>query len=268
MAKKFSLIDIIEESSKVSKSNLNNLFENLETQEQQTKKTIGIRNHLLDEMDFDFSSGPDAGEDEDEFRNAASQGEFNDEDEFDDDDEFGDEDDSMDATIGGDSGPNISDADAREKYPDKYADMANSYDDEGMGEPDDFDPNASSKPKFNTDDFMRRHFGESNNKLSLLQMLSKQVNDMGGNVKTPKKVFPKRDDYFVNEKFQGSNNFVMGKISKVHNKRAKVQIGESESIVKFSSMIPAIKSDNKELKQKAKEFKIKHPNRNIWMVSI
>jgi hypothetical protein len=33
-------------------------------------------------------------------------------------------------------------------------------------------------------------------------------------------------------------------------------------------MVPAIKSDNKELKQKAKEFKIRHPNRNIWMVSI
>jgi hypothetical protein len=265
MAKKFSLIDIIEESSKVSKSNLNNLFENLETQEQQTKKTIGIRNHLLDEMDFDFSSGPDAGEDEDEFRNAASHGEFNDED---DDDEFGDEEDSMDATIGGDNSPNISDADAREKYPDKYADMVSSYDEQDMDEPDDFDPNASSKPKFNTDDFMRRHFGESDNKLTLLQMLSKQVNDMGGNVKTPKKVLPKRDDYFVNEKFQGSNNFIMGKISKIHNKRAKVQIGENESIVKFSSMIPAIKSDNEELKQKAKEFKIKHPNRNIWMVSI
>lgn len=268
---KFQLIDIIDESSKITKKNLNGLFATMESSESSVRKSLGIK-----EMFDDFDAGADPGEEEDDFRNAAGQGEFDDEDDMEgdeldmagDEDMEGDEldmagDEDMDASEL-DFDDNISDEEAREKHPDEYAAMVKSYDDqdmEGMDDPDEFDPEGGEK--FDSDEFISRHgMGEGKN-LSLIQMISRQVNEMGGNTRKAKRMMPKKQDFVV---YENDGIYTQGRIVRTSKKSVKVKVNEREKTLGITNIVPGIKSKDDNFRARVREFKANHPSRNVWVV--
>lgn len=286
MANKFQLIDVIDESSKITQKNLNGLFSMMERTETNTRKTLGIK-----EMFDDFDAGSDPGEDEDDFRHAAGQGEFDDEDDMEGmDDELGGEDElgaedehgglgdeldamgdeggmgdefggeeehGMDDELGGEDELDFGDGEDELGHGD-----ASEFDDEDMDdmdEPDEFDSEGGDK--FDADEFMGRMEGKE----SLLQTIARQVNEMGGKSSTPKKVLPKRHDHVV---YETSGRFIHGRVKNSNAKKVLVKFNESERVIGMKNIIPGIKSKDENFRAKVKGFKANHPSHNVWVVQL
>jgi hypothetical protein len=137
--------------------------------------------------------------------------------------------------------------------------MAKFYDDEeGMGEPDEFDSEGGDK--FDADEFMSRHFGESENKKpSLLQTIALQVTEMSGQNASPKRITPRRNDIFIKE----DKSF--GRFMKRVKKGYEVKMDENMITLGLSNIKPATNDEDADIRRLTKSFKTKHPKRNLWV---